>query len=189
MKETAMTILVAFLVSAALASLGVVVTRSVLRLRGKHLVTCPETLAPAAVEVDLSRAALGAAVGRPVLALRACSRWPERGRCGQPCLDELEAAPEDCQVRTILARWYEGKQCVYCRARFGDLRWHDHKPALLAPDGTLREWADVPPDTVPAALATDRPVCWNCLIVETLHRKRPDLFEFRPPRPETRRPA
>jgi hypothetical protein len=63
---------------------------------------------------------------------RACSRWPVRGRYGQPCLDELEAAPDECLVRNILARWYEGRQCVYCGCRFGDLHWHDHKPALLS---------------------------------------------------------
>lgn len=181
-----MSTLVAVVVVAALSSLGVLIVRSVLRLRGKHLVTCPETQAPAAVEIDLSLSALGAALGRPALRLSACSRWPERGRCGQPCLDELEAAPEDCLVRNILARWYEGKQCVYCGCGFGQLHWHDYKPALLAPDGALREWTDIPPEAVPAALATDRPVCWNCLIVETLHRQRPDLFEFRPPRTGTR---
>ena len=184
-----MSTLVAVVVAAALASLGVVMVRSWLRLRGKHLVTCPETQAPAAVDIDLGYAALGAAIGKPVLRLSACSRWPERGRCGQPCLDALEAAPDDCLVWNILARWYEGKRCVDCGRPFGNLHWHDHEPALLAPDGALREWADIAPEAVPATLGTHRPICWNCLIVESLHRERPDLFTFRPPRPAPRPPA
>lgn len=177
-----MSTLVLVLAVAALTALGALALRSVLRWRGKHVVTCPETGVPAAVAVDLSRAILGAAVGRPVQALSACSRWPERGRCGQPCLTELEAAPDGCRVTTVLARWYESSHCVYCGGRFGDLRWHRPEPGLRAPDGTLREWADITPDALPAALATDEPVCWNCLVAETLRRERPDLFEFRPPR-------
>jgi hypothetical protein len=154
---------------------------AVWRLRGRRVVRCPETLAPAAVEIDLRFAAVGAAVGHPVLRLQSCSRWPERGRCGEPCLDEIEAAPDGCLVRNILAHWYQGRQCAYCHARFGDIHWHDHKPALLSPGGVLREWAQIPAEQVPEALRTHAPVCWNCLIVETLHRQRPDLFEFRPP--------
>jgi hypothetical protein len=177
-----MSTLVAIVVFAALVVLGGLLVRSLLRLRGKRLVQCPETRAPAAVELDLRYAAVGAAVSRPVLKLRTCSRWPERGRCGEPCLDEIEAAPEGCLVRNILARWYQGRQCVYCHARFGDIHWHDHKPALLAPGGALVEWSEIPAEQVPEALDTHAPVCWNCLIVETLRRQRPDLFEFRPPR-------
>jgi hypothetical protein len=173
-------------VVAVLAVMAVAAVRAAVRLRGKRVVTCPETRAAAAVDMDLRYAAFGAAFGRPVLKLAACSRWPERGRCGMPCLDQIEASPEECLVRGILARWYHDQRCVYCRAAFGDIHWHDHKPALLAPDDRLVEWRDLAPESLPAVLETHRPVCWNCLIVQTLHRQRPDLFEFRPPRPGVR---
>src|SRR5688572_28662023 len=139
-----MSTLVVVVVVGALIAFGALLGRSLLRLRGKRLVQCPETRAPASVELDLRYAAVGAAVNRPVLKLRSCSHWPERCRCGEPCLDEIESAPEDCLVRNILARWCQGRQCVYCHARFGDIHWHDHKPALLAPGGGLVEWSQVP---------------------------------------------
>ena len=176
-------VVVLFLVAGLVAA---AVLRAVLRLRGTRLVTCPETQSPEAVEMDLRYAALGGAVGHPLLTLSACSRWPERGRCGMPCLDQIEASPEGCLVKVILAHWYRDRSCVYCRARFGDVHWHDHKPALLAPGGALVEWKDLVPEAVPATLATHQPVCWNCLIAQTLRRQRPDLFEYRPPRPGAR---
>jgi hypothetical protein len=51
-------------------------------LRGKRLVTCPETQKPAAVEVAAGEAAVGAFLTEPTLHLRECSRWPEREGCG-----------------------------------------------------------------------------------------------------------
>jgi hypothetical protein len=173
-------------VTAALAVMAVAAARAAIRLRGKRLVTCPETNATAAVDMDLRFAAFGGAFGRPVLRLAACSRWPERGRCGMPCLDEVEHRGEACAVRGILASWYHDQRCACCRAPFGDIRWHDQKPALLAPDGRLVEWRELAAETVPSVLATHRPLCWTCFIAQTLRRQRPDLFEFRPPRPGAR---
>jgi hypothetical protein len=48
------------------------------RWRGTRIVTCPETQRPAAVDLDLRFAMVGAIVGSPELRLRDCSRWPER---------------------------------------------------------------------------------------------------------------
>ena len=66
----------------ALLSIAIVfVSRRVwerLRFRGKMLVTCPETHEPAAVKVNLGRAAVKAMVGRQDLELSECSRWPSR---------------------------------------------------------------------------------------------------------------
>lgn len=178
--------IVLLLAAGALLVMAATALRAVMGLHGKRLVTCPETNAIAAVDMDLRYAAFGAAFGRPVLRLAACSRWPERGRCGMPCLDEVEARGDACSVRGLLTRWYHDKSCACCRAPFGDIHWHDQKPALLAPDDRLVEWRDLAPETVPAVLATHRPVCWNCLIALLLRRQRPDLFEFRPPRPGVR---
>ena len=159
------------------------VARVVFALRGTRLVECPETGRPVAVDLDLKYSAVHSAFGRPQFRLKDCSRWPERAGCGQMCLGDLEAAPHDCLVRTILARWYAGKRCAFCRREFGEIHWHDHKPALVGADGITREWTEVPPETVPAVLAAQRPVCWNCHIAETFRRQRPDLIVERPPRP------
>jgi hypothetical protein len=64
------------------------------RWRRTRIVTCPENAKRAAVEVDLRFAMVGSIVGRPELRLRDCSRWPERGGCGQVCLSQVEELPE-----------------------------------------------------------------------------------------------
>jgi hypothetical protein len=146
-----------------------------LTFRGTRVVTCPENGHVTAVEVDARRAATTAFRRQPELRLAECSRWPEKAGCGQECLRQIEAAPEDCLVKTMLARWYAGKKCVYCGQPFATVHWHDHKPALLGVDGRTVEWGQVPPEQVPAALAHDRPVCWNCHIAETFRREHPEL--------------
>ena len=150
------------------------------RMRGPRVVTCPETGRSAGVCVDAGHAATTAFHAHPELRLRACSRWPEKLDCGQDCLRQIEAAPEDCLVRTRLTRFYEGKRCAYCARAFGAIHWHDHRPALLEPDGRTVEWRELAPEQVPAALAAGKPVCWNCHVAETFRREHPDLVTDRP---------
>lgn len=151
--------------------------------RGTRIVTCPENRQPAAVDVDLRFAIAGSIAGRPALRLRDCSRWPERRRCGQVCLTEVEESPESCLVRTMLQRWYQTRTCAYCRKPFGPVHWHDHKPGLRSPEGHLREWSGIPPETVPEVLRTHQAVCWNCLVTEGFRARFPQLVVDRPPRP------
>ncbi|HET8646180.1 MAG TPA: hypothetical protein VFO85_11865, partial [Vicinamibacteria bacterium] len=105
------------LLLAAAAALAVLVLRNVLRWRGTRLVRCPETRAPAAVDLDVKHTLLNGVVGREPLRLRDCSRWPERAGCGEDCLAQVERSPEDCLVRNIVAEWYQGKSCVLCGKR------------------------------------------------------------------------
>jgi hypothetical protein len=155
---------------------------AILRYRGKRVITCPETRHAAGVDVDVKHAALTAAIGNPDLRLRDCSRWPEHRDCGQECLLQIELAPEDCKVRNILGNWYRDKQCVLCAKTFGDIHFHDHKPALLGPDGRTVEWRDFRAEDIPAALETAKPVCWDCHMLKTLMREHPDLVIERPAR-------
>ncbi len=157
-----------------------------LTYRGTRVVTCPENGSVTAVEVDARHAAATAFHRQPELRLAECSRWPEKAGCGQECLRQIEAAPEDCLVKTMLVRWYAGKTCAYCGKPFGMVHWHDHKPALLGVDGRTAEWSQVPPQQVPEALDHDRPVCWNCHIAETFRREHPDLVVDRPERDPAR---
>jgi hypothetical protein len=159
------------------------VARRLLALRGTRLVTCPDNGRTVAVDLDLKFSAVHSAVGRPHFRLKDCSRWPEKAGCGQMCLGDLEAAPHDCLVRTIASRWYEGKRCAFCRRTFGEVHWHDHKPALLDDQGITRQWNELPPASLPELLAGHQPVCWNCHIAETFRRERPDLVVERPARP------
>lgn len=160
--------------------------RTYARYRGTRVVTCPETKQPVAVRVDKRHAAATTAAGEPELRLESCTRWPEREHCGQECLSQIEASPERCLVRSILADWYADRFCVFCRKGFGPIHWGDNKPALLTPDRRTIEWEEIPPETLPSVLATHEAVCWNCSVAKTFHDQFPELVTERRPRPERR---
>ena len=115
------------------------------KLLGKRVVTCPETKKPAAVDVDAGHAARGALFSEAHLRLSDCSRWPEREDCGQACLSQIEAAPEDCLVTRIIEDWYRGRSCVFCGNLFGEMNWVERRGALLDPNGKTVLWEEVRP--------------------------------------------
>ena len=154
--------------------------RAYLKFRGKRLVTCPETQRPAAVEVDSKHTALEAVVGEPHLRLSECSRWPERQDCGQQCLKQIELAPEDCLVKTIMTQWYVGKTCAYCGKVIHEVEWLGHKPGLMNPEHKTVYWDAVTAEKLPEVFSTHAPVCWDCHIAQTLRREHPDLIVDRP---------
>ena len=156
-----------------------VAARAYWTFRGTRVITCPETRAPAAVEVDAAHSAATALV-RPDLRLKSCSLWPERRHCGQPCLDQIESAPEACLLRTILASWYQGRSCVFCGKPFGEIHLTDHKPSMLSPEERTVEWCEVRAERVYEVLSTHRPVCWDCHIAETFRRLYPERVVDRP---------
>jgi len=157
--------------------------RHYFKLRGKRLVTCPETQKPAAVDLDAIHLARDAAFGTPHLRLSECSRWPERKGCGQECLKQIEAAPEGCLVRRIVATWYAGKTCVICgKAVDAAEQWVGHVPALLNPEKKTLYWDKIAPESLPEVFQTHSPVCWCCHIAETFRREHPDLVVDRPAR-------
>jgi len=144
-----------------------------------RLVVCPETAHTAAVHVHAVRAALASVADvAPTLTLQDCSRWPDRGRCDQPCLPQVTSG-EAPAVPDLMARWYDGKTCVYCGASILD-RPHASQAALRGPDGITVEWPDVAPERLPALMLTHQPVCWNCHVAETFRRMYPDRVVDRP---------
>jgi hypothetical protein len=181
MTVTVITIIIAVLVLAVAlfvfrAAPGV---RAYFKFRGKRLVTCPETKQPEAVDVAAGESALGAFFNEPTLRLQECSRWPERQDCGQDCLSQIEADPQNCLVWNIVGKWYEGKSCVFCHKPFGPLHHLDHAPALLGPDFKTSEWKEVSPQDLPRIFSTHQPVCWNCHVAETFRRLHPKLVTDR----------
>jgi hypothetical protein len=150
------------------------------RFRGRRVVVCPETRKYVAVEVDARHAAASAARGRaPELVLRSCTRWPERAGCEQDCVGQIERAPADCLVRTMLDEWYAQRACHFCGRGFGHISWADHKPALLSPEHLIVEWKEIPPERVPGALRTHGPVCWDCSVAESFRAEFPELVTDR----------
>ena len=150
-----------------------------LKYRGQRLIACPETRQPAGVVVDAGHAAVTALGGAPELRLSSCSRWPERAGCGQPCLSQIAAAPEDCLVRNILAKWYEGKTCASCGRTMDMAEWLAAPPALMGAGGVSLDWSQVPADKLQETLAASRPVCFACHTASTLVREHPELISDR----------
>ena len=148
--------------------------RTYLRYRGQRLITCPETKNPAAVHVDVAKAASKAFLGKEQVQLDQCSRWPERQNCGQECLSQVHADPEHCLVWNVVVDWYKGKSCAYCQKPFLEMHWHDRHPALLSPDRVAKQWNEIPAEKLPEVFETHLPVCWDCYIAETFRRQNPD---------------
>jgi hypothetical protein len=154
--------------------------RTYFRYRGKMLIICPETGKPAAVDVAAGDAAVDSLLGKVKIHLKDCTRWPERQDCGQECLRQIEPDPKHCLVWTLVANWYADQSCAYCHKPFGEVQWHEHRPALLSPEGKTVQWNDVPVDRLPSVFATHRPICWNCHIAESFRREHPELVLDRP---------
>ncbi|MGA6984659.1 MAG: hypothetical protein WBZ01_01285 [Terriglobales bacterium] len=151
------------------------VLRTYFLYRGKWLVNCPETLKTQAVDVAARTAAASSFLGGRTLRLDRCSRWPERQDCGQACLKQIAADPENCLLWNIVSNWYLGRSCVCCHKRFGVLHRLDHAPALMRKDHTTIEWDQIRPEQVPEIFSTSKPVCWNCHISATFRRVHPEL--------------
>lgn len=164
-------------------ALGVWLTdavRVLFRYRGKMLFTCPETGKAACVKVAAGDAARTSLTGRPQIHLSECSRWPERQNCGQECLSQLGADPQNCLLWTKARDWYRGRTCAYCHKPFVELHWHDHRPALIGPDKKPVQWNEVAAEKLPELFATHLPVCWSCHITETFRREYPERVVDRP---------
>jgi hypothetical protein len=145
------------------------------KYHGDRVITCPENQRPAGVVVDAAHVAARPFAGSPQLRLSSCSRWPERAGCGQQCLSQVAAAPEDCLVRHILVEWYAGKRCALCGEPFGEISPGGAKPAVLSADKVSVEWSQIPADRLPETLAAAAPICFACHMGNVLVRTHPEL--------------
>lgn len=159
--------------------------RTYFQLRGKRLVTCPESHQTAAVDIDAEQAAREAFAHKPRMQLTQCSNWPDRKDCGQQCLREVEMSPSDCLVRNIVIDWFSDKKCVYCGKSIAEVKewWVDHKPALLTPERYIIAWNEFPAEKLPELFAKCDPVCWSCSATEAFRQQHPELVTDRVPTP------
>lgn len=149
------------------------------KYRGQRVIVCPENQLAAGVVVDARHAAASSLKGAAELRLSSCSRWPERGACGQPCLSQIAASPEDCLVRNMVSRWYEGKTCVFCGRAFGAIDWTAAAPAVLPSDRVSVAWDRIPAEKLSETLAAAQPVCGACHLANQLVREHPELVADR----------
>ena len=164
-----------FAIVAVVAALAWRWGRSWWKFRGRRVITCPENQRPAGVTLDSRHASVTGLAGAPELRLASCSRWPEKAGCGQECLSQIHAAPEDCLVRNVVARWLAGQKCANCGQEFQEIAWAGSPPALLSADKRTVEWRDVPADRIYETLAVSRPVCFACHTALTMVREHPEL--------------
>ena len=173
------------LIAAVVVGYAAIALISWFRMRGTHVVTCPETKQSAAVTVDAEHAALTSLFDAPDIRLTACSRWPDRKDCSQPCVAQIKAAPYDTLSTAILADYFVEKRCSLCGRQIPPVHAIEPKPGWLEPStGRLLAWTDIKAEDLPDALDAFQPVCENCMVVETFRREYPDLVTERP----TRRP-
>jgi hypothetical protein len=145
------------------------------RFGGERVIICPETGKQAIIEVDARHAGLTSLIHQTDLRLENCWRWPLRENCGQECLLQLDVAPEECLVRSVLEKWYREKTCAFCGRPVEETGVMDHKPALLNPEGVTVEWQQIPISGVTDAMSNCLPVCWNCHIAQSFRREHPDV--------------
>jgi len=149
-----------------------------LKYRGERVVRCPENSRPAGVQVD-TRHVMATAFQTPEVRLSSCSRWPEKAGCGQMCLAELMAAPQDCLVRNILVEWYQGKNCASCGRPIGRILEGSAKPAVIRADNISVEWSEIPAEHLQEVLSTGRPVCFACHMASKMVREHQELVTDR----------
>ena len=128
--------------------------------RGRQSVVCPDSRESVDVEVDRKFAFLAALRGQEHSRLESCTRWPEKGDCGQECLAQLDPSPEN--IERLLTKWYEGKSCAICTRSLSPSDWRRSRLAVLNQQGKLFELREMTLERLQSALERMRPLCWNC---------------------------
>ena len=128
--------------------------------RGRHHVICPDNGEPVEVEVDHKYALQTAMNSHPQTRLASCTRWPEKGECGQECLEQVDPTPEN--VDRLLSKWYQDKQCAICTRALTPGDWRRSRLAVLNQQHKLFELRHMHLGDLQAELQQMRPLCWNC---------------------------
>jgi hypothetical protein len=130
------------------------------RNRGRQTVICPETGEPVDVEMDNKYAFWTAWRGQEHTRLQSCTRWPEKGDCGQECQAQLDPSPEN--VERLMLGWHQGKTCGICARAITPSEWRRGRLAWLDDENKLVELRQVNLQQLQFALEGMRPLCWTC---------------------------
>ena len=93
--------------------------------------------------------------------------------CARRCLAQIEAAPPECVLQTVLVDWYRRADCGVCGREIGEVHWVEYKPALLTPQRKTVEWEDVTPENLTEVLRTHQRVCWRCHLIHSWRERFP----------------
>ena len=182
-------ILVPLLLAAVLAVYVGIAIRTAWKMRGKRVVTCPETGTPAGVSVDVGHAAVSAVWDKTDVRLKECSRWPERHDCDQPCVCQIEKDPDDTRTKMIATHFFAGKACVICHKPIEAPNAATLQPGFMNPEGhAVFAWDEVAPAKLPDAVEHHYPLCANCTLAESFRQRFPDKVTDKAIRPGTSLP-
>ena len=179
-----MQVLVPLLLAAVLAVYLGIAIRAAWRMRGKRVVICPETRQPAGVTVDIGHAATTAVWEKTDVRLNACSRWPERANCDQPCTAQIEREPDETRTKVMATHFFEGKSCVICRKPIERPNAATLPPGFMNPgDHVVKAWFEIAPADLPAAVEHQWALCPNCMVAESFRQRFPEKVTDRAARP------
>ena len=139
--------------------------------RGRQLVSCPENGAPVDVEVDNKFGFWTALRGQEHSRLASCTRWPEKGDCGQDCLAQVDPSPEN--VERLMLGWYKGRVCAICVCGITPSDWRRGRLGWLDAQHKLIELRQVNLKQLQSALQEMRPLCWICHQEERVRQAAP----------------
>ena len=141
------------------------------RNRGRKAAICPDNSEAVAVEFDNKFAFWSALRGKEHTRLASCTRWPEKGDCGQECLSQIDPTPEN--IERLMLGWYKGRLCAICARNITPSDWRRNRLALLNEHHKLVELRDLDLHGLQAALTTMRPLCWICHQEERVRQAAP----------------
>jgi hypothetical protein len=128
--------------------------------RGPGAVRCPDTGESADIEIDHGFALKSAMRGQQHSRVKSCSRWPQNGECGQECLVQVDASPEN--LERLFARSFTGSSCAICTREITPSDWRQGRLGVLGQEQHLLELRDMPVDDLQSTLQETRPLCWQC---------------------------
>lgn len=173
---------IALLVIAVLVVYLVIALRTWSRIHGTRVVVCPETQNPAAVNVDIGHAVASAVWEKADIRLSSCSRWPEREDCEQPCVHQIETMASETSPKIIATHFFSTQRCSICTRPIAPPSAVTLQPGFMDPvTHKVESWNEIPPQELPQAIATRRPLCSNCTLAESFRQRFPDKVTDRRP--------
>ena len=165
---------IALLFVAVLLVYLAIAARTWVRVRGERLVVCPETNLPVAVKVNVGYAIASTLWDQPELRLTSCSRWPERQDCDQPCVHQIETAPNETSPQVIAADFFGKEHCTICGLPIGAPARTTRQPGFMNPASReVDTWDSLPVQDLPRAMTAWRPLCANCTEAESFREMAP----------------
>jgi hypothetical protein len=165
-------VLFGVLIAAALVAYAAMAFVTWRRFKGARVVTCPETGRPAAVALDAGHAAVSAVWETTDLKVERCSCWPMQAGCDQACVAQIAAAPDGTRGLTMAIAYFQHKRCAICQCPIAPPKAGTLRPGFMHPvTHQVIAWDEVPPEDLPDAFATRRPICPPCTRAESFRRR------------------